>query len=483
VKRERINQIERQLLIALITSRDFLSQAVPTLDVNLLPAGPFREVCGWCITYFKEYGKAPNRDIETVYHRWAESNEGPEVEPIHDLLEGLSDEYDTKDPLNIPYLLDCLRSFLSKKNLQRLYESVETALGSGKPEEAERHVLEYKPVEMAGGFGLDPFRDGGSWERAFSDPAQPLMEFPEPAGRFLNPALTRDALVGIQAPEKRGKTWWCIEFVVRALRMRRKVAFFQVGDLSENQLLIRLGTYFTGRPSRQDLCGIVPFPLRLTEGTEPARDTDEEGENGARGQETVLPTVEVEDRNIKTPVTLPACRKALRRFSRGCGLNPKKSYLKISTHANSSINVLGICSILDRWEMVEGFIPDVVVIDYADILSPEDPTKQARDQVNDTWKALRRLSQDRHCLVLVPTQANAGSYETETQTMRNFSEDKRKLAHVTGMLGLNQSTREKEVGLMRLNWIVLRESPSSVGRCLWVGQCLNLGRAFCCARI
>lgn len=486
MKREKINsQVERQLLIALITSRDFLSQAVPILNMDLIEASHVRKVVGWCVDHFKEYGEAPRKAIEMTFHSWMEScdDPGPDGQAIQDLLEGLSDEYDNSDPLNVPYLMDTLRVYLSRKSLARLQDNLETALDSGRHEEAERHILEYKPVEMGGGVGLDPFRDMGVWERAFAEPNQPLFEFPGDAGRFFNSAFTRDALIGIQGPEKRGKTWWCIEFVMRALRERRRVAFFQVGDLSENQVMLRMGVYLTGRPSRKDLCGVISVPTKLTK-TEPVdQDTDEEENGGRRGRNVPLPMVATDNKTVNNPVSLKACRDAVRRFQRGCGLNPKKCYLKVSVHANTSINVMGISSILDRWEMVEGFIPDVIVIDYADILAPEDPSKQARDQVNETWKALRRLSQERHCLVLAPTQANAASYDADTQTMRNFSEDKRKLAHVTGMLGLNQVDQEKAIGVMRLNWLVLRESPFNANSCLTVGQCLNLGRAFYCATL
>ena len=46
-------------------------------------------------------------------------------------------------------------------------------------------------------------------------------------------------------------------------------------------------------------------------------------------------------------------------------------------------------------------IPDVIIVDYADILAPED-TRQSekRHQVDETWKALRRLSQEWHALVI-----------------------------------------------------------------------------------
>ncbi len=476
MKREKVNaKIEQQLLKALIASDEFLSQASPVLNLDLIDVAPFRTIAGWCVDYHTKYSRAPRRDVETLHEAWAEGSDGEEVEAVGDLLEQLSDGFEDHDPVNVPYLLDHLRVFLERKALERLQDDVDNALHSGRPEDAKQSVLAYKPIELLAGMGVDPLRDAEAWERAFSLSARPLIQFPGDAGRFLNSALTRDALVGIQGPEKRGKTWWCIELVVRALRERLRVAFFQVGDLSEHQVMIRLGVYFAQRPSRAELCGDVDVPYEIIK---PDRNGGEEDEEEGDGL-----SVKTKPRTFDRPLTKSACIKAGRKLMRGWGLNPKKTYLKVSIHPNSTLNVRGITAILDRWEMMEGFIPDVIVIDYADILAPEDTRMSPRDQVNDTWKSLRRLSQERHCLVLVPTQADAASYEARTQTIRNFSEDKRKFAHVTGMLGLNQTDEEKRVGVMRLNWIVLRESPFNTRRCLWVGQCLPIGRAFYCATL
>jgi hypothetical protein len=65
--------------------------------------------------------------------------------------------------------------------------------------------------------------------------------------------------------------------------------------------------------------------------------------------------------------------------------------------------------------------------------------------------------------------------------MGHFSENKAKMAHVTGMIGLNQTPQEKRDGIMRLNWVVLREYEFDTDRCLFVAQCLPLARPFCCA--
>lgn len=469
------SQVERRILTAMIISTEFLNQAVPVIDLELIDNPPFRLILQWCLEYFAKYREAPRRNIETTYHAWVESQpDAREADSIHDLLEQLSEDYDDEDPLNVPYLLDKLQEYLQRKSLEKLKDNVDYALQAGHADEGEQTVLSYKPIEICAGLGIDPLHDFDAWERAFADSAKPLFTFPGDAGRFLNSALTHDGLIGLQGPEKRGKTFWCIEFVARALEERRKVAFFQVGDLSQHQVLIRLGMYWAGRPFFRKYCGDISYPIEVHKPTR--REGDAEGSCGEL-------RVETRTKHCPNPLTLQACKSACERLMKAKGLSPNKCYIKLSVHPNSSINVRGIDSILTRWEMTEGFVPEVIVIDYADILAAEDPRQAVRDQVNETWKALRRLSQERHCLVISPTQADADSYDRQTMTMRNFSEDKRKLAHVTGMLGLNQTPEEKALNVMRLNWIVLRESPFNVQHCLYVGQCLSIGRAFFCATL
>jgi hypothetical protein len=130
------------------------------------------------------------------------------------------------------------------------------------------------------------------------------------------------------------------------------------------------------------------------------------------------------------------------------------------------------------WERQDGFVPDVVAVDYADILAPDKDTEKFdfRNQSNITWQRLRSLSQERHCLVLTATQAAASAYGKETLAMSDFSEDKRKFAHVTSMFGLNRTSREKALGIMRMNQLTLRDSFSDESNFVTVLQCLERGR-------
>jgi len=121
----------------------------------------------------------------------------------------------------------------------------------------------------------------------------------------------------------------------------------------------------------------------------------------------------------------------------------------------------------------------VIIIDYADLLVPE-VKMDFRHQQNEIWKGLRSLSQEKHALVVTATQADAKSYEADLLKLKNFSEDKRKYAHVTACYGLNQDKddREKGMGIMRINEIVIREGEFSNRNEVKVLQNLRRGRPF-----
>ena len=81
----------------------------------------------------------------------------------------------------------------------------------------------------------------------------------------------------------------------------------------------------------------------------------------------------------------------------------------------------------------------------------------------------------RRCLVVTGTQADADSYNRRLITRSNFSEDKRKLAHVDGIIGINEDSNDRQQGVTRLNWVVLRDGSNDPYRCLYVAGCREIG--------
>jgi len=447
---------ERSILIGMVVN----DQIVASVSSRWSKEGLFRSpwsnlVGGWCVDFYKKYGKAPNKNIQGIFQSWAtgKSRSQDVVSLVDKFLSGLSGEYRRLNKeINPGYLTDLAGKFFNQVQVEKLQELLQGDLDTGELDNALKRIHSFGKVELGTGSALDVLQNMEAVQQAFEEHQDPLVVYPGALATFFGQALERDAFIAFMGPEKRGKTWWLIDIAWRAMVQRMKVAFFEVGDMSQNQILRRFATRAAKRP-------LKPKKIRYPKFLDKDSTTD-------------LAVVDHEERSWAKPLSWRAAWKCFQ--EQQTKLRTKEPLLKLSVHPNSSISVLGIQSILQEWAR-GGWVPDLIVVDYADILAPIDGKADTRDQINTTWKKLRSLSQSLHCLVVTATQTDAASYKAETLSMSNFSEDKRKFAHVTGMVGLNATPEEQEMGVYRLNWVVLREDEIVLGKCCHVAGCLSIG--------
>lgn len=424
------------------------------------PDGMFRVrwanlVGRWCVDYFRKYDKAPQGDIEGLFQSWADrTDDDNTVDLVDRFLADLSGEYEEEaEDINPDYLVDQAAEHFNAVLLERMTEVVQGHVDRGDVGKALDTAAKWDRVEMGVGAGIDVLQDKEAIQEAFEKNREPLIKYPGALGQFFGDQLGRDEFVGITGATGRGKTWWLIDIAWTAIRQSRRVAFFEVGDMGQNQILRR----FMCRSARHPIKPPYDFDI-------PVAITREDG--------ALVASVETEALECDGPLNWQkawdSCKKKTRRH--------KKPLLRLSVHANSSINVAGLVGILDEWER-GGWVPDIVVVDYADILAmPTGFQPGERDAINETWKQLRGLSQTHHILVVTATQADAKSYDAPLIRRSNFSDDRRKNDHVTGMLGINATEEEQEAGVYRLNWTKRREEAYTESHCVHVAGCLHLGR-------
>ena len=449
---------ERSILTALIVNSRVLGKVVSGLKQE---AKPFRskwsnQIYVWCRDFYNEYGKAPRENIRLLFSGFADKHgDSPEVDLIEKYLGSLSDDYKAlAKELNADYLVDSASRYFSEIRYTRLKDSLEESLLRKDLDTVKEKMAQFNPVSFDARAGVSVFTNFEAWREALTiNEDQSLVLYPGDIGEFFGQHLCRDGFIAFLAPEKRGKSFWLIDVAWRAAaKSKRRTMFFSVGDMSKNQMMRR----FIARAARRPLeAGDVSRPVKIQLGSDgkikvKRRSSSYDSrlsENEAKlAQETIL--------------KLTASNSSL---------------LELECSSNSTTTVADIRVSMDA-KIHEGWYPDVVVVDYADILAPEAGLKgqDFRHQTNETWKALRRLSQDYHCLVLTATQSDAASYDGVLLRRSNFSEDKRKLSHVTGMVGLNQTEKEKQLGIFRLNWILLREGVYYETKCVTVAGSLAL---------
>lgn len=445
---------ERRILIAMISHHTTLGRISSVWKGNMF-ANDWANIVGqWCIDFYDTYGEAPRHEIEVIFSDWSQS--GTVDEDTSDLVESfltsLNNEYEAlSEDINSDYVLDLCDAVFNRNKLSRLSDSIRGKLDVNKVKEAQVEVEKHSRVEVGLGSAVNVLEDEEAIKAAFAEALCPVFKFGGDLGKFFGNEFYRGAFLSILAPEKRGKTFWLVEIAVRALLSRCKVAFFSAGDMDQNQMIKRMMHRVVKHPKHK---GIQEIPTEI-EGSERS------------DREVVTKSVRYD-----SGLTWQKALKTIARIKK-MKTRTNKPLLKLSSHPANTLTVKGIETQLDRWEL-EDWIPDVIILDYMDIMQPPHGS-DAREKTNLLWMEARALPQKRHCCLVTASQADAGSYTAETMGMGNFSEDKRKLSHVTGMFGLNQTPVERDRGLYRLSWIVRREKDRPYPEVVHVAG--NLGLA------
>ncbi len=450
---KRDGSTEKRILIGMIVDTIVLGKIAPKWEKGAFRSKWSNLVGSWCVEYYNSYGKAPGKAIQALYETWAEDNDDRDTTKlVEGFLTGLSGEYKSlREESNTNLIIDHAKKHFNKIRALRVAEGVQGDVDSGDVDKALERIKTFSQVEMGHGECIDFFLDKETFFKSFDAKAEPLIKYPGDLGRFFGNTLSRDSLVSFMAPEKRGKSTWLLDMAWRSCLQRRKTLYISLGDFSLDEVEMLLGVRAARHPLEPDT---INYPILL----EPNHPTA---------------NVEFEERKFKDGLSRQQGWNAVQRTLTS-KLKTKRSFLKVQCYPNSSMNVQGINAIVKGLER-EDWTPDVLLLDYADILAPLDGRVDSRHQIDASWRGMKALTQVYHCLVVTATQSDADSYDTYLMSLNNFSEDKRKYAHVNGMIGLNATEEEKELGLMRLNWLQRRGAKFNRKAYIHVAGCMGLG--------
>ena len=510
--------LERTIIIGLIVSTEFNQRMKQKWTPNLFDSPTAKRIATWVKEYFEKYGKAPGKDIEPIFYEKAKNGLPKDLaeEIEEEILPSLSKQYEDEN-INLEYLVEKSTEYFNERALLRHSEEIKALVEDGKISEATAKASSYRPMTSDMGSWIDLSDETIMEEKiktAFNRSTEPLIRYPRDLGKFWNQQLVRGGFVALFGPEKRGKSFIMLDFAMRARRQGRKVAFFQAGDMSESEQLKRICIYLARKSNKAEYCEEHFEPVRDCIYHQldmcSRKDREYDCSNLFNGLSKNLEKITAD--NIRKTVSFEHLKESFeknaehktctnckhfkgtvwfRKISRTEPIDEVDAYMhlqnffikhkrsfRISTHANGTLSVKESESILDIWEKQDNFIPDVILYDYPDIMKGQ--SIENRHKQNEIWMDLRAVSQKRKALVIAVTQSDAPSYEKDIVSMSNFSEDKRKYGHVTAFYGLNQdhNGREKKIGVMRINEIVVREGAFDTSNQVYVLQNLRRGIPF-----
>ena len=498
---------ERKLLIGMITSPRFIIGIRNALIPEQIQSKYVRKLCSWCLAYYEKYDTPPGPNIEDLLRSSEEEGtlDDGDVKSMLRLLKSLDSEFaDVR--FNVDYYLTGARRYLRECRMKSLKADIDSSMMGGDVEKAEHAVQCFSKGTMESQERITFFQDDSGMTKTFGsiDEREFLIQLPGAIGELLNEFFVRDSFLVFQAGPKTGKTFLLDELAYRGFKSRSNIALFQAGDLSEDQQRRRLAIRMCQRSDMEKYCKPRWEPVMdcvhnckddcgedfRTCSFKPTEKGIEEsfGEWVHRNKNYVpctmcrkndplkyRPSVWWEKSEQTTPIGLRDVLQHMDIMRRGF----KGKQLMVSCHSTQTLMVSKIDSILDEWEISQGFIPDVVIIDYADILKdePEYARMDKRLKEDAKYATLRKLSSDRHICLILATQGKDLAEGKELQDRNDFTESKNKYFHATGVFTINRTDEEEIQGLTRIAPLMVRDGECDKTKSVRLLQKLHKGLA------
>lgn len=461
------SHIERSILTGMIVSDTVLRHVSLIYKASFMTAPFTKTVASWCLGYFKKYNKAPSSHIQDIYETQRRNGLNPEqAQLIGRFLSGISQEYEREEQFNAEYVIHQIEDYFQERSVIVLHETIGQHIETGNFLEAHATIAEFHKVEASLSVGYEPLIDKALIRRAF-ETSDSLFTLPGALGQLVGP-LERDYLLGIAGPFKRGKTWALSYFALHGLYNRCNVAFFTL-EMPELRMTKRLLSSITGLPLRPPPHGVLYYPVwdcfdnqtgtcrkperinfktvRSDQGKLSYREAPRDYRPCAacRGTRNWKPDTWLEPRKTQQLTWKEAQEEGQALYESLMG-----SRFKLECWPPYSAGISQIKATLQLWEYTDNFVPDLIIVDYADILAPEIGTKEYRHQIDRIWKGLKALAHENHALVITASQTNKTTLDKPNMKQGDVSEDARKLGHVDAMLGINQTPIEKAEGISRI---------------------------------
>lgn len=449
MKREKIRLTEeRKIITNMIVDTRFLREIMPVIKIEYLESSYAKLLFKWIKEYWNTYKESPGKNIQDIYlHKSQTIKNEDDTELIGEYLQNLSDDYEKLT--NVKYSIKKAVLYLKVQSLKYIKEKIESSIKANDPLYGEKSITDYVRVEKPQGEGVSLLRDNGKIVSAFLMEDEKLFTFPKELGKVVGNFIRGD-LVAYLAASGRGKTWWQLYTAITSLYHGYRSVFFTL-EMPENQIVRRAWQSLTNTPKEDT---VVKLPHFISP----------EKKNGKYkiGYEEISKK-SFDKRNISEK------QKTYR-------LQFKGGDIKIIAVPAYSATTDDIEAYLDNLDYYDSYIPDVIVIDYADLIKPNTNRLDYRHQLDIIWKSLRRMAQERNALVVTASQTDRSSFSKDAGEI-NIAEDIRKIAHVSKMLVINQNKEDYKEQAVRISSLKERDEKRYIQEVV-VLQCLDIGLCF-----
>ena len=448
---------ERKLITLLIMNDSFCSSIVSILKPEVLVTPYAQTVADWAKEYYEKYNVAPKSNISDVYEEHVSTIRNTDLlENIKVFLGSLATDYHAEMYTNLPFYVDEAETYLRVLGLKAHCTRVVALAECGKLSQAEAEAGKFNQVAVAKNVGISIMEDTGKVVKLLTSAnAEPLFTFQGALGEVVG-AFHRQDFYAALSRMKGAKSWHILHLVEAAARAGCRVLHIDL-EMREEE------------PTSRFVRGLLWKPLKEADIMMPTFVCDD-----------AIPTAHsmwrIEQRAVhKQGIDLEENSLRSEIYQRMHG-----DYVRIVSLPSGSTTVKDIEALLDNLAKYKNYVPDVVTIDYCDLLGSK--ARDTRDKLNDIWLNLRRVAQERNICVGTVTQSTRSGTNGKELKQSDISEDIRKLAHVTHFTALYGTPEQEKNGYYCIKCLDTRYKRHVYEPAI-ITQCFDIGRGYVDSRL
>ena len=390
--------IQRGILYLLKSDKDFYLQIVNLVKPDYFEFPSHGKIFSVVRDYYEKYKKLPTDDFIEQELRDTKSQK----ESIHDYTDEIQyiNRLDTSALEGQDYFLDLIEAFAKREAMKEAIKQSLFLIKEDRMEETEQLIRKALTVSRTVDVGQQYFSDFNSrWDRTYNSEEQDKYKMFLPRlNASLEGGLGEKELAMVIAPPGVGKSLWLVNQAVESMMEGRKVLYVSL-EMSEDKIAQRFDSV----------------------------------------------TTLISQAHLKDPAAQLKVSERLSIFR----TNFPDSKLVIKEFPTGTINVNALRALLVQLRNYEDFIPDVIIVDYLELMRPVRENQHEYQAQQRIAEELRGLAMEMKVLLWTATQTNRQGRAVKIITDAELGDSYGKIRTCDFAVSLNQNEEEFDNGTMR----------------------------------
>ncbi len=450
---EHLNGALQENLLTLAAFNNDHGKIVVNLADPALFEGDYRLLFERVLDYWKRHAKAPESHTADLVADIIEDKKNRKATTFKSILSSM---IDLSESINTDYVTDQLKTFTRMQRIKaailKSAEKLNTnkANGIADVEQIWNDILRVREIDF------DPGKKLTDVDHVLESMRIRQAEFVsgiELLDKYhISPA--RKATMLFLAPTGWGKSWWLIHIGKHALMQRKKVLHISL-EMGEEEVLQRYYQSLFAVGKRKAEKGSEPYITEFL--------TDRFGRVEGFERDQVEANF-----TLDSPKAAKELKKRLKWYK------VKMNNLYVKQFPTRSLTLNQLRGFLDNLEIVNHFIPDMIILDYIGIMNTnQDNFRISLGRVYEEWRGL--LIQRNAAGVTVHQTSKISAQVTETKST-HVAEDWSLIHTSDTVVAYSRTPEEKKLGLARLS--VLKARGEQDNFTIAITQNYDLGQ-FC----